>query len=828
MIDTSIMFAFSTGEVSPAFYGRADLAKSGMGLKLARNFFVDYKGGLSNRPGTQFVAELPGVAADEIKLVPFKTSFDDYLLIFVQNIVYVLQNGGLLVKESITPGPVNATTFSSATVMTEGEWVWVLGTDNEEVVGLRQVHVVGEGSYQLMNGDTPFPVAGVSAVRKLVSVSTGLAAFLQTAKFEQDGGDLIITANGLQKKKLSYVNPTTWTIQNFATGMSITTRPTITGLVRSATNGSAAVAFRVSAVVGGIEGLPSTQAPAYSIVDYSTESGWVRVNWEVVPGADYYRVYRSLIQLDGTVQENMPMGYIGQTKALAFTDSNIVPDFTKGPITDSDPFVETGFNDPAIYLRYQQRGVFAATTKHPTTVWGSTVGTNNIFSGSIPTGPADAYSHTIDSTSPQALLHLVPNKNGLLIFAREMISMLRGVDGRAVNNNVVLDPLIAITASKLEPLLHGNEVLFFNDQNTALYALVPESGNSLIPQDISVLANHLFSYLNPILGRAATDDGRKLLHFLRADGKVPVLTYDREQEVFGWAMYETNGLYRQLVSVREGAKKSCYFLVERRLGGKKRLFLEKEVDRITTPIEDAFYVDCGLSRSAQVFGEEFSFLGTSEEEAEITRGNATFALLPDSIIFYVGQRRFSKISSSKVIRLNGPKFSTVVEETYPSGLVTYMPPTSVAKGLWHLEGEKVSVLADGSYLAGLVVENGQVAISPPAGKIIVGLPYTASAETLPLTLLSQRIEGKVRRPLDISFRVMETRGLSLGKSFNALYELRERTVEQFGETPFIQSGTLKDFFGTQWAYDTTVCFQQQYPLPVTILGLAVDLEVGAR
>lgn len=828
MIDTSVMFGFSTGEVSPAFYGRADLAKSGMGLKLARNFYVDYKGGLSNRPGTQFIAELIGLELDEVKLVPFKTTFDDYLLMFCENRVYVLQNGGFLTKETVVPTLINSTTFSSPTALMDGEWVWVNTNDRQVVGGLRQVNVVSGGAYQLTDGNTPFPVTGMTSLRRLVSVTTNLASVLSRAKFEQDGADLIITANGVSKKKLTYVTPTSWTFQNFSTEMTIATRPVITGLDRSSTTGTAAVAFRVSAVVGGIEGLPSIQAPAYSIVDYSTEKGWVKVNWNAVPGAEYYRVYRSLIQLNGTVQDPMPMGYIGQTKALAFTDSNIVPDFTKGPISDSDPFEGAGFNDPAIYLRYQQRGVFAATTKLPTTVWGSTVGTNNIFSGSIPAGPSDAYSHTIDSTSPQALLHLLPNRNGLLVFAREMISLLRGVDGRAVNNNAVLDPLIAITASKLPPLLHGNEVLFFNDQNTALYALVPESGNSLVPQDISVLANHLFSYLNPIEDRAATEDGRKLLYFLRADGKAPVLTYDREQEVFGWAMYETKGLYRQLVSVREGPKKTCYFLIERRLGGKKRLFLEREADRITSPIEDAFFVDCGLSRSTQSFAEEFSFVGTSEEAAEVTRGNSAFAALPTSAVMYAGQRRFRKSGPATVQRLNGPKFSPGEEENYPQGLVTYATPTSVVKGLWHLEGEKVSVLADGSYLEGLVVEDGQVSISPPAGKVVVGLPYSSKGETLPLTLLSQRIEGKVRRPLDIALRVMETRGLQVGKSFRDLYELRERTAEQFGETPFIQSNTLKDFFGTQWASDTTVCFQQQYPLPVTILGLAVDLEVGGR
>jgi hypothetical protein len=49
-----IKFGFVAGEIAPAFYGRPDLEKFDFGLAKAYNWFVDYRGGLSSRPGSKF------------------------------------------------------------------------------------------------------------------------------------------------------------------------------------------------------------------------------------------------------------------------------------------------------------------------------------------------------------------------------------------------------------------------------------------------------------------------------------------------------------------------------------------------------------------------------------------------------------------------------------------------------------------------------------------------------------------------------------------------------------------------------------------------------
>jgi hypothetical protein len=50
--------AFTSGEIAPALYGRADLVAFASGLATCRNFFVRRHGGVTNRPGSRYIASV--------------------------------------------------------------------------------------------------------------------------------------------------------------------------------------------------------------------------------------------------------------------------------------------------------------------------------------------------------------------------------------------------------------------------------------------------------------------------------------------------------------------------------------------------------------------------------------------------------------------------------------------------------------------------------------------------------------------------------------------------------------------------------------------------
>ncbi len=58
-----------------------------------------------------------------------------------------------------------------------------------------------------------------------------------------------------------------------------------------------------------------------------------------VNNALYYKVYKTVPSPGGKVQPySSPFGFIGYATGPQFTDSNIVPDFTRSPPQHNDPF----------------------------------------------------------------------------------------------------------------------------------------------------------------------------------------------------------------------------------------------------------------------------------------------------------------------------------------------------------------------------------------------------------------------------------------------------------------------------------------------------------
>lgn len=53
--------SFAAGELSPAMYGRTDIAKYDIGAAKLKNFMVLRYGGVTNRPGTRFIAQTAAI-----------------------------------------------------------------------------------------------------------------------------------------------------------------------------------------------------------------------------------------------------------------------------------------------------------------------------------------------------------------------------------------------------------------------------------------------------------------------------------------------------------------------------------------------------------------------------------------------------------------------------------------------------------------------------------------------------------------------------------------------------------------------------------------------
>lgn len=162
-------------------------------------------------------------------------------------------------------------------------------------------------------------------------------------------------------------------------------------------------------------------------------------------------------------------------------------------------------------------------------------------------------------------------------------------------------------------------------------------------------------------------------------------------------------------------------------------------------------------------------------------------------------------------------------------IVEYDAPTAVITHLDHLEGCEVAVLADGNYVPGLIVANGQITIPRAATNITVGLPYEAKMQTLPLVFQSQSAGmtvGKRQMLGKAAIQVENTRGILAGPTFDTLEEVKPRSTEAYGAPNKLLNSIIELDMQPVWAASMSLCLSFPYPVPARILGVYLEPQVS--
>jgi hypothetical protein len=350
-----IQTSFSAGELSRSLYGRTDLSKYHIGAALMRNFFVDYRGGGSTRPGTRFVS-LAANSNLPVRLIRFQFStIQQYILEFGQQYMRVHFNGAPVLEATKTiTGITNAfppvVTTSGAHGYTTGDSVYIDNVSGMVEInqGTYIVTVLSATTFDLTNPFTGQAVnavnygaytAGGTVARVYTLATPYVATDLAKLKFTQSADTMTLTHTSYAPRDLTRTAHAAWTLTPISFSATL---PNPTAIFLSASSaGTATYTYEVTAVASdGSESTPAGPAQLGSAVNISTTAGSISVSWTQVAGAIYYKVYRATIQpvAAGTNSLGQPVGYVGTSFGNAFQDNNIIPDFTQSPPTHYDPF----------------------------------------------------------------------------------------------------------------------------------------------------------------------------------------------------------------------------------------------------------------------------------------------------------------------------------------------------------------------------------------------------------------------------------------------------------------------------------------------------------
>jgi hypothetical protein len=939
-----VKYAFIAGEVSPTLFGRTDLTAYDLGVAEAYNFFVDYRGGLSSRPGFEFCEY---VKYDHLPTRMFDFAFspdlsETYVLLFGDNYVRFIQDGAYVQS---TPVDIEGVTQANPAVVTStshglsnGTWITITGVVGMTELNGRTFEVanVTTNTFELLRvpggplGE-PIPVDSTSfaayvsggKAAPIYEVATPYKAEdLENLSLDQYRDLVRITHNEYPIHDLVRHGHDNWEIKETEVALNLV-GPTITSGTGSA-SGDAQVVFAVTWI--GRDGKESPQGNLRSIdniVNYTTEEGSVKITWTAVAGAVSYNVYRSVVASNGGLDSGTQLGFVGSSRGLSFVDPNITPDFTRSPPINDDPFspgaiefIEvtnggSGYNTfsttvaitdpdgtgflgqaivsesgavvgvkvlsggsgytnptvsfsgggsgatatadvrptvgtfPALATIYQQRQIYAASLLQPINVWGSRVKRFNDFTVTDLALDNEAFEFSLDTKAIAPIRHLLVTRGGLLCMTQENVWLLNGGSANEpiTPTEALADPQTFTGVSKLKPIPIGSDLLFVEGKGYAVRLLsYNEISRVYSGEDKSIMSNHLFGPGKDIVSWAYQENPFKVVWGVRKDGALLAFTIVQSEEVFAWTKGATKGKFLDVISIREGVSDRVYVTTQRLIQGRWTKFIERMSLQQFENVEDAWCVDCGLELTPHYP----AFTTTIYHDPEATHPWTALMFPPeyDTAVgkFLRGGNGIFKVT--ELLGLNADGNSHVALEmreepdnwvpesgdrqTFPMpfGEWTLDAPISTFGGLWHLEGEEVAILGDGNVFPNQTVVDGQITLDHAVSRVRIGLPYRAQAQTLPLIVPDAGIEARRKRIVGLGVRLNKSRGLRYGRTLDNLYEMRERTTEPYGYPTRLVNGIRYQMISTSWDENGQTYFVQEDPLPVTLLSVVSDIEVG--
>ena len=157
-----------------------------------------------------------------------------------------------------------------------------------------------------------------------------------------------------------------------------------------------------------------------------------------------------------------------------------------------------------------------------------------------------------------------------------------------------------------------------------------------------------------------------------------------------------------------------------------------------------------------------------------------------------------------------------------SGLVYSGSATTTLSGLYHLEGEELSILANGATHADKTVSGGGVTLDFSATTGAVGFGYTSEMQTLRLESGSQdgTSQGKPKRIHDITVRFHETVGAEVGSDSGTADRIffRDSSMNMDEAVPLFTGDKEIEFAGG-FVEGDRIYVRQSQPLPMTVLAL---------
>lgn len=764
--------SFAGGEMSPEMYGRIDDVKYQTGAAKMRNFIAAPQGPIENRPGFMVVREVKD-STKRTRIIPF--------------------------------------TYSTTQTM-----VIELGA------GYFRFHTQGA---TLLSGGVPYEVVNPYAENELFDIH-----------YVQSADVLTLVHPNHAPRELRRLGATNWqlTTINFSAPIASPTGVTATRYIPSSAGVNAdtyeTFKYVVTAIAADEIGESSPSSIASVTNNIYVTGATNTISWSAVSGAIRYYVYK---------EQGGVYGYIGNTTGTSIVDNNIGPDFSLTPPNYDNEFTSAG-NYPGAVSYFEQRRCFAGTINDPQKIWMTKSGTESNLSYGLPIRDDDRIEFRVAAREANTIRHIAP-LNELILLTGSAEWRVTSVNTDAITpTSISVRPQSYVGASNVQPVIVNNTMLYSASRGGHLRELGYNwQANGFVTSDLSLRAAHLFDS-KEIVDLAYAKAPTPLLWAVSSNGVLIGMTYVPEQQIGAIHWHDTDGEFESVAVVAEGIEDVLYVVTKRIINGNQVRFIERMQTREITELRECFFVDCGSTYNGR---------NTTATTVTISGGTTwgpadTLTITASSPIFtYPGTSdvgdaivlcctagfdfRLRILSTSSTTVATAQVDNTLPPELRNTATDVWSFARNVISGLGYLEGKTVSILTDGAVHPQRVVTGGQITLDRAGSLVHVGLPYESDLQTLPVAMQIDGFgQGRTKNINHAWLRVFQSSGIFIGPDENKLVEAKQRSTEPYGSPPALKSEEIRIMLTPSWADSGQVYVRQLDPLPLTIVGLTLEVAIG--
>ena len=844
--------SFASGEISPALYGRVDHVKYATGLKTLKNFLVMRHGGVTNRAGTGWIGEVKD-STKKIRYISFIfNASQTYILEFGNQYMRVMRAGSYVTKTDINIYSISQSnpcliTISNIYNISNGDEIFISDVKGMTNLNGRQFTVynvttgIGVRRFSIKYKDgsivnsTSFPayISG-GIIRTIYEISTPyLEADLPNIEYTQSADVITLSHPSYPQAELTRTGHTAWTLTNKIYGASIS--PPTGVAVASGGAGTNTYRYKVTSIAEETleESLPSSLAQI-TLAAVPTSTAPHAVTWAVASGSISYNVYRELNNL---------YCWVGIADETSFSDIGYTPDMMDNPPEDRQPFSDTG-NYPATACYQQQRLLSGGSNNDPETVFGSKIGLYDNMMMSSPMQDDDPVTFTLAGRIINRIKHMV-DFGRLYIFTDGGEWRVEGDQAGSITPSTINPRQYTANGSgDLAPLIVGNSIVYLQGRGSYIRDLFNFQMQGYEGDELSIFSSHLIDGYQ-IISWTYQAIPQSVIWIVRDDGILLSITYVKNQEVIGWAKHEfENGFVERVCSIPEGDEDVLYLNIKREINGRTVRYNEyMKTRKIGNSIADSVFMDSSLTYDGRNTTSDTMTLSgsgtwTYEDSKTLTcSSSATFTFTSDDVgnqIHLTGWDN-TVIRASITAYINPLQATVKPNKDVPvsmqnAAISDWSKAVDVISGLWHLEGENVSIFADGFVSANpnnpayevKSVTSGTITLDEPHGVVHVGLPITADLETLNIDTNMgqfQSIADRSKKINRVTLFVESSRGIWIGNDEDSLTEFKTPFQSNNDLPTELRTGAISINIKPEWNSSGHIFIRQIDPLPLSILSI---------